>query len=141
VDNLFERLARYSLTIVAGVVTLSSLVLAQGAGPQSSSAATGDTPTGQIRGAELAGFERFLDEHPRVATELRQNPSLITDPNYLNNHPGLGKFLKSNPGFASQVRSNPGQFLRGGNRPNPPMKGGPKANPRQPRRNERKHAG
>jgi len=141
VDNLFERLVRYSLTIVAGMVTLSSLALAQGAGPQSSSATAGDTPAGQVRSAELAGFERFLDEHPRVATELHQNPSLINDPNYLNNHPGLDKFLRSNPGFASQVKSNPGQFLRGGHRPNPPMKRGPKAIPRQNRRNERKRAG
>src|SRR5207245_2288938 len=42
-----------------------------------------------ITETELQNFDQFLDSHPQIASDLKKNPSLIDDQNYLNSHPQL----------------------------------------------------
>jgi len=43
------------------------------------------------------GMDRFLDNHPNVARQLHENPSLINDREFVNNHPGLREYLQNHP--------------------------------------------
>jgi len=52
---------------------------------------------------ELKTFEKFLDEHPSIANDLRKDPSLIYDQNYLAQHPDLQRFLNSHPHLQEEV--------------------------------------
>lgn len=61
---------------------------------------------------EVAAFDRFLDQHPAIDRELRQNPSLVNDPAYLQRHPELGEFLQNHPRVREELRENPRQFMR-----------------------------
>src|ERR1051326_4402956 len=46
-----------------------------------------------ITRAEVAGFDQFLDKHPAIDKELRNDPALIRNPEYLSRHPELREFL------------------------------------------------
>jgi len=69
-----------------------------------------------ITRGELNNFDRYLDDHPNVARELRNNPNLINNPNYLAQHPSLQGFLKNHPGVNEEIRENPAQFMNRENR-------------------------
>jgi len=60
---------------------------------------------------ELALFARFLDDHPRVAQDLRRNPSLANNGDYLEDHKELRQFLRDHPGIREELRVNPSAFL------------------------------
>jgi phage-related protein len=60
---------------------------------------------------ELAQFDRFLDAHAQIRSELSKNPKLIYDENYIINHPELAEFLHSHPGVKSQILANPQAFM------------------------------
>ena len=55
-----------------------------------------------------ADFQRILSRHP----ELRANPGLMSDPQYLNHHPNLKEFLDSHPAVKAQAMSM-GAYDRG----------------------------
>jgi len=46
-----------------------------------------------------AYFQKFLADHP----EVRSNPSLMSDPRWLNAHPSFHKFLEDHPNVARQA--------------------------------------
>ena len=48
--------------------------------------------------AQLAEFDRFLDQHPGLEKLLIQHPQLLHQPDFLNNHPELRDHLKRNFG-------------------------------------------
>jgi hypothetical protein len=56
---------------------------------------------------EIASFERFLDDHPRVAQDLRRNPSLANNGDYLEDHKELREFLRDHPAIREELRVNP----------------------------------
>lgn len=59
----------------------------------------------------LAKMDQFLEAHPNVDLQLRQNPSLITNEAFLNDDPGLRDFLNSNPGVKQAFDQNPARFM------------------------------
>ena len=65
---------------------------------------------------ELAEMDRFLDGHPEVAEELRKDPSLINNQEFVEKHPELREFLQNHPGVREQFRENPNAFMRQENR-------------------------
>jgi hypothetical protein len=65
-----------------------------------------------ITRAELANFDRFLDSHPDVARQLAANPSLVTDPNFLQAQPALRDYLTQHPRVQTTITANPGEFMR-----------------------------
>lgn len=87
-----------------------SVVLAAGlAGTLASVAAVAQD--NDINRTELNNFDKYLDDHPEVSEQLRQNPSLINDPNYLSQHPHLQTFLNNHPGVREEMKENPQQFV------------------------------
>jgi hypothetical protein len=67
-----------------------------------------DTSTWQL----LARFDNFLDSHPEVAEQLRKNPSLVNDEEFVENHPALQQYMQQHPGVREEISENPNAFMR-----------------------------
>src|SRR5256886_11371091 len=65
---------------------------------------------------ELAEMDRFMDGHPEVAEQLRKDPSLINNQDFLEKHPALQEFLQNHPGVREEFQENPNAFMRRENR-------------------------
>jgi hypothetical protein len=59
----------------------------------------------------LREFDRFLDHHPLLEDDLRLNPALIRDSNYLKKNPELRTFAGANPDVLSGLKIFPRFFL------------------------------
>ena len=65
-----------------------------------------DTTRGQ-----LASMDRFLDSHPEIAEQLRKNPSLVNNKDFLKNHQDLQTYLQQHPGVNEEFTENPNAFM------------------------------
>lgn len=61
---------------------------------------------------ELANFDRFLDGHREIADQLRRDPSLVDNQDYLKGHPELQDYLDQRPELRRQIDENPDAFMR-----------------------------
>jgi hypothetical protein len=61
----------------------------------------------------LASFHDFLGGHSDVAQDMSRDPSLVKNPDYLQNHPDLNNYLKANPGVRDDLTQNPQSFVKG----------------------------
>ena len=106
-----------SLTILAATVLAGSLSLPALAqedyrehpNPPANSGSTyrGDHDTTR---AELRSFDEFADQHRDIENDLRTNPSLINDPEYLEHHSELREYLEHHPKVAEEFKENPTAF-------------------------------
>jgi hypothetical protein len=60
---------------------------------------------------DLAEFDRFLDSHREIAEQIRKDPSLANNREFVQNHPALGTFLQNNPGVRDDLRRDPNTFM------------------------------
>ena len=60
---------------------------------------------------DVKEFDRFLDSHPEVAKDLKQDPSKINDETYVSQHPELNKWLKEHTNIREEIRENPSAFM------------------------------
>jgi hypothetical protein len=51
-----------------------------------------------------ADFNKFLSNHPGVASQLRANPNLINDPAFRHAHPDLQEYLQNHQRVSAMVR-------------------------------------
>src|SRR6266571_3460274 len=98
-------LALLTLTTLFGLVTASAQLSSQG-GTQSIPQ-DNDTTRG-----EIASFDRFMDSHPEMAEQLRRDPSLVTNDEFVKNHPALQEYLQQHPGVREEITENPNRFMR-----------------------------
>ncbi len=63
----------------------------------------------------VSSFDHYMDTHPADGQVLRQNPSLINDQRFINNHPALGSYLDQHPGLAREFSEHPNQFMHAEN--------------------------
>jgi hypothetical protein len=61
---------------------------------------------------ELLALDEFLQTHPEIAEQLRQNPGLIDDKQFVANHPALQQFIADHPRSARAYEQNPNLFMR-----------------------------
>jgi hypothetical protein len=64
-----------------------------------------------INRGELARFDEFLNNHPEVAEQVRRDPSLLDDRQYVENHPALREYLRDHPQTRDAIRDNPNAFM------------------------------
>jgi hypothetical protein len=62
-------------------------------------------------GRESARLHQFMDSHPEIAEQVRRNPSLLDNWNFVKNHPALQTFLQDNPGIREDVTQDPVAFM------------------------------
>lgn len=61
---------------------------------------------------DVASFDRFLDGHREIAEQVRKDPSLVDNRNFVQDHPALQAYLQDNPGVRDQLRQDPNGFMR-----------------------------
>jgi len=65
---------------------------------------------------ELARFDQFLDSHREIADQVRKDPSLVNNEEFLEKHPALQTFLQDHQGIREEIKENPSAFMRQENR-------------------------
>src|SRR6201981_3784524 len=60
---------------------------------------------------ELALFDQFLDSHREIAEQIRQNPSLVNNDQFVKNHPALQTFMQQHPSVREELKENPKAFM------------------------------
>ena len=115
--NKLLRFQRVTLVLGAATVTLLCVPCAthaQSFAPQDRQAVQSDAG-GQNRGddrRDVASFDRFLDQHREIAQQVRKDPSLLDNRNFVQNHPELQTYFQDNPGVRDQIRQDPNGFMR-----------------------------
>jgi hypothetical protein len=61
---------------------------------------------------EMARFDQFLDNHREISQQLRKNPSLVNDQQYLKDHPALQTYLQEHPTVRREITQNPNAFMQ-----------------------------
>ncbi len=61
---------------------------------------------------ELASMDRFLDSHKEVAEQLRKDPLLIDNRQWVENHPALQQYLQTHPEVREEFKENPNAFMQ-----------------------------
>src|SRR3974390_2863036 len=64
-----------------------------------------------ITRGELANMDDFMDRHPEIAEQLRKNPALVDNKEFVQSHPALQEFLANHPGVREEYRENPNAFM------------------------------
>lgn len=65
----------------------------------------------EVNRGELANFDRFLDAHRDISAQLRKDPSLVDNKQYLKDHPQLDSYLRDHPEIRQQIDRNPNAFM------------------------------
>jgi phage-related protein len=60
---------------------------------------------------QLADMDQFLDSHPEISEQLRKDPSLIRNGEFVGRHPALQEFLQQHPNVREQFSQNPNAFM------------------------------
>ena len=58
----------------------------------------------------LRTWDDFAQAHPKIASTLAYQPSLINDPSYMRRHPSLDAFFQSHPDVKEAMVEDPGNF-------------------------------
>ena len=60
----------------------------------------------------LASFNQFLVSHPEIAEQLRKDPSLVDNREFLERHPALQSYLQDHPAIREEIERDPNAFMR-----------------------------
>ncbi|MGC1461633.1 MAG: hypothetical protein WA802_05490 [Terracidiphilus sp.] len=80
--------------------------------PQDRQAATSEDNRRENDRGDVANFDRFLDEHREITEQVRKDPSLLDNRDFVRDHPALQTYFQDNPGVRDQIRQNPTSFMR-----------------------------
>jgi hypothetical protein len=58
----------------------------------------------------LKQWTQFAQVHPKIAHQVTNKPTLLSDARYLGKHPALGQLFDDNPGLLAEMKENPGNF-------------------------------
>ncbi len=61
---------------------------------------------------ELASFNQFLNNHHEISEQVRKDPSLVDNDEFVKNHPDLQTYLQDHPEVRNQLRDNPNGLLQ-----------------------------
>src|SRR6202166_2462677 len=61
---------------------------------------------------QLAGLDNFLDSHPEIAEQLRKNPALVDDQDFVQRHSELQQYLQQHPEVREELSQNPNGLMR-----------------------------
>src|ERR1700724_3255772 len=90
------------------LTTLAALISVAPAGAQTITPQTQDSDTSR---RQLAEFDRFLDSHPQVGSQVRQDPALVNNPEFVENHSELQQYLEQHPEGREEIKENPNAFM------------------------------
>jgi hypothetical protein len=73
-------------------------------------------PNPDLTRQEVATADQFFDKNPNIDQDLRRNPSLVNNAEYLEAHPQLQSFLNQHPNVKEEIAENPRYFMQRENR-------------------------
>jgi hypothetical protein len=92
------------------ILALASLLWSAPAGAQSQSSPRQDRDSDLTR-RQLSALDQFLDSHPELSEQLRSNPSLVNNEDFVENHPALKEYLQSHPEVREELNQNPNSVM------------------------------
>ena len=98
---------RYWLATLA----LGTLIWVAPAGAQTQSTIPQDRDHDLTR-QQLSTFDQFLDNHSEIASQLHNNPNLINNEEFVENHPELQSYLQQHPEVREELSRNPNAVMR-----------------------------
>lgn len=104
---LFHKEHLIVFTVVCALLAGVGIVVRPVQGLAAQTTATQNTATQPPKPTPIANFDTFLDAHPAIEKDLKQNPSLLNDATYLANHPELKTFLNSNAAVSAAATKDP----------------------------------
>jgi hypothetical protein len=66
------------------------------------------------RNETMRGFDHWMRQNPDAAEEIRKDPSLLNNSEYMAKHPDLQKFMEDHPDFRRAVKKNPDRVVHKG---------------------------
>ena len=60
---------------------------------------------------QLSAFDHFLDGHPELAEQIRKDPSLVNNEEFVENHSDLQRYLQEHPEVREDLRQNPNAVM------------------------------
>jgi phage-related protein len=60
---------------------------------------------------QLAAFDQFLDNHPELAEQLRKDPSLVNNKEFVEKHSDLQTYLQAHPEVREDLNQNPNAVM------------------------------
>ena len=99
-----------ALFLLVMLFSLGATVNAQSTtqmGMPNTQADDGDTKRWQV-----ANVDQFLDGHPEIAEQLRRDPSLINNDEFVRTHPALQEYLQQHPGVREEFTENPQALMQ-----------------------------
>lgn len=61
--------------------------------------------------SDISNFDVFLDAHADIDAQLRGNPSLLTNAEFLASHPQLENYLNQHPAVQTAIKENPSYLM------------------------------
>jgi hypothetical protein len=98
-----QLLKRVFLSAALTTTMSTGLALAQATSPDPAMTA----PTT----SETKTMDNYLNNHPQVAKELHDNPSLINNPQWLASHPKVQSYMSTHPALKTDAVVHPDQFV------------------------------
>ena len=103
-------LVGFAIAVVAAPVsTRSQTMTSQAQTPQAQTMVPADRD--DVTRRELANMDHFMDGHPEIAEQLRKDPSLVNNKEFVENHPALQQFLAEHPEVREEYKENPNAFM------------------------------
>src|SRR5258706_9997374 len=65
---------------------------------------------------QVVSFDQFLDKHQEIAEQLRRDPSLAKNQQFVQTHPALQAYLQDHQGVREELNQNPNAFMQQENR-------------------------
>src|SRR5579863_10522922 len=96
-----------AMSALAGFLCVGTPALAQSTPDQNSRPENGN----EIYHQSVAEFDQFLDSHRDTADQLRKEPDLVLNDEYLKSHPELQDYLSQHPTVRDQMRKDPNEFM------------------------------
>jgi hypothetical protein len=60
---------------------------------------------------DVASFDMFMDAHAEIAEQVRKDPSLLRNQEFVKSHPALLEYMQAHPGVSEEIRENPSAFM------------------------------
>jgi len=100
------------LNTPASWASLLCLTMLFSAGARMSGQSMPDRFDNDVTRQQIIEMDRFLDRHPETAEQLRKDPSLINNREFVEHHPALQEYLEKHPGVREEFSERPNAFMR-----------------------------
>jgi hypothetical protein len=104
-------MTRTGLTTRSWLATLALSALIWAAPGQAQSPSTTPQDRDDLARWQLAAFDQFLDNHPELSEQVRKDPSLVGDKEFVEKHPALQQYLQQHPEVRTAIDQNPGAVM------------------------------